>query len=257
MPANFSWYELHTPERTIAASFYEAVLGWTTQDASTPGNEYTLVCVSGMPVGGLLQKRAGGFMTSGKARWMGYIGVRDIHLCSKRLQEAGGSVHRPAEAISGVGTFAVAADPQGAIFTLFEPPEGITPPERPASTTPGMPAWHELAAKDWESDFRFYAELFGWTKAEAYDMGPDCVYQTFAAGAEPIGGMMSLPKGKEDNVGWNYCFHVAEINSAIERVKANGGSIVYGPTVVPGGQQVAMCLDPQGATFSVLAPPTQ
>ena len=59
--------------------------------------------------------------------------------------------------------------------------------------TPGHVGWHELYAGEWKSAFDFYAGQFGWTKGEAMDMGEMGTYQIFAAGGEPIGGMMTKP----------------------------------------------------------------
>jgi uncharacterized protein len=255
-PSPFVWYELHTPDAAAAAAFYSPVLGWSTQDAGIPNRKYTRVCVERTPVGGLLEKAATGFTSGEGARWMGYIGVHDVHLYSKLVLQAGGVVHRAAEEIPGVGTFAVAADPQGAIFTLFQPPAGMTRPEQPAACTPGMPAWHELAATNQELAFQFYTGLFGWTKADAFDMGPDSVYQIFAAGSQPIGGMMTVPNPPH-GAGWLFYFSVQEIGAAIDRVKQNGGVMLYGPSVVPGGQQIAHCRDTQGAFFGIVGPASQ
>jgi len=250
-PSGFVWYELHTPDVATAAAFYEPVLGWATRDAGVPNRRYALVCVGETPIGGLLEKPAAGLAAGDKARWVGYIGVHDVRQLSRRVQEAGGIVHRAAEEISGVGTFAVVADPQGAIFVLFQPPPGMTRPEQPDALTLGMPAWHELAAIDWRSDFEFYAELFGWTKGQAFDMGPDSVYQLFAVAGRTIGGMMTLPSPAQGS-GWMFYFQVEELEAAIDRVKENGGLVVYGPSVVPGGQQIAHCLDKQGASFGMV-----
>jgi predicted enzyme related to lactoylglutathione lyase len=252
-PSRFVWYELHTPDATVASAFYEPVLGWNTRDAGAPNRKYTLVCVGEMPIGGLLEKPASAFASGEKARWLGYIGVPDLQQFLERLQQKGGIVHRAAEEIPGVGTFAVVADPQGAIFVLFQPSAGITRPEPPAGCTPGMPAWHDLGALDWEPEFEFYAALFAWTKAHAVDMGPNGVYQIFAVGSQPIGGMMTLPDPAQ-GAGWMFYFNVEEIEAAVERVKRNGGTVVYGPSPVPGGQQIAHCLDTQGAMFGMVAP---
>jgi uncharacterized protein len=252
-PSAFVWYELHTPDAAAAAAFYAPVLGWTAQDAGMPDRKYTLVCVERIPVGGLLEKSA----SAGEgARWMGYIGVDNVHLYSKLVQQAGGVIHRASEEIPGVGTFAVAADPQGAIFTLFQPLAGMARPKEPAAGAPGMPAWHELVATDAESAFRFYAGLFGWTKSHTMDMGPNSVYQIFAAGSQPIGGMMTLSNPAQ-GAGWLFYFHVEEIEAAIERVKQNGGVVLHGPSVVPGGQQIAHCQDTQGAFFGMVGPAPQ
>jgi uncharacterized protein len=228
------------------------VLGWNMQDAGMADRRYTLLCVDKTPVGGLLEKHATGFTAGEGARWMGYIGVNDVERYSKLVQQSGGVVHRAAEEIPGVGTFAVVADPLGAIFTLFQPPAGMTRPEQPAACTPGMAAWHELVTTDLESAFEFYSGLFGWTRADALD-SPNGVYQMFAAGSQPIGGMIALPSS-ERGYGWFFCFHVREIDAAIERVKQNGGVVLHGPSEVPGGQQVAHCLDTQGAFFAMVGP---
>ena len=95
-----------------------------------------------------------------------------------RVKQASGTIHKPAEDIPGVGRFAVVADPQGASFVLFR---GLSeqPPERSAPSTPGLPSWNELHAGEWQSAFAFYADLFGWTKAQAVDMGPMGANQLF------------------------------------------------------------------------------
>lgn len=252
-PSTFVWYELHTPDAAIAAEFYAPVLGWNIQDSGMPNRKYSLLCVDRTPVGGLLEKHATGFTAGEGARWMGYIGVEDVHRYSRLVEQAGGVVHRAAEEIPGVGTFAVVADPQGAIFTLFQPPAGMTPPEQPAAGTPGMPAWHELAASNSESAFQFYAGLFGWTKSHAFEMGPGLVYQIFAVRSQPIGGIIT-PANPAEGSGWLFYFHVEEIDAAIERLKRNGGAVLHGPTVVPGGQQTAQCRDRQGACFGIVGP---
>jgi uncharacterized protein len=252
-PSNFVWYEFHTSDAAKAAAFYRGVLGWGAQDAGMPDGRYTLVTVGGIPIGGILQKPASSFAGGAKPGWMGYIGVNDVDEFSKRVQQAGGSVHRAAEDIPDVGRFAVVADPQGALFVLFQPPDGRQQPERPKAGSPGSAAWHDLAAIDWQTDFAFYAELFGWSKADALDMGPNGVYQVFAAGSGPIGGMMNRMDPSQ-SPGWLFYFNVDEMDAAIARANQHGGKVVHGPSEVPGGLQIAHVLDIQGGIFGIVAP---
>jgi predicted enzyme related to lactoylglutathione lyase len=84
-------------------------------------------------------------------------------------------------------------------------------------------------------------------------MDPNGVYQIFAAGSEPIGGMMTRMDPTQPP-GWLFYFNVDEIKAAIARVNQHGGTVVHGPSEAPGGQQVARCLDPQGAIFGIVAP---
>ncbi len=252
-PSGFSWYELHTPDADAAAAFYGPVLGWRTADSGMTDKKYTLVSVGETPVGGLLEKPAATFAPGKGAQWVGYIGVDDVSAFSTRVWEAGGAVLRPAEEIPGVGSFAVVADPQGAMFVLFQPLAGMVPPPMPPLTAPGMPVWHDLGALDWEPEFRFYSGLFGWSKAHAMPMGPDSVYQIFAVGEQPIGGMMTLPD-KSHGAAWLFYFHVDEIDAAANRVTSHGGQIVHPPSEIPGGEFMAHCLDPQGAIFGIVGP---
>ena len=46
-------------------------------------------------------------------------------------------------------------------------------------------------------------------------------------------------------------FHVDSADDAAERVKQLGGQVVNGPMDVPGGDRIAVCIDPQGAAFGV------
>jgi uncharacterized protein len=252
-PSNFVWYELHTSDAAKAEAFYRGVLGWGAHDAGVPDGRYTLVTVGEIPIGGILQKSADSFTGGTKPGWMGYIGVNDVDEFSNRVQQAGGSVHRTAEDIPGIGRFAVVADPQGAIFVLFQPHDVRQEPERPKAGSPGSAAWHDLVAIDWQTDFAFYAELFGWSKSEAMDMGPNGVYQIFAVGSQPIGGMMNRMDPAQAP-GWLFYFNVDEIKAAVARVNQHGGRVIHGPSEVPGGQQIAHCLDPQGGIFGMVAP---
>jgi predicted enzyme related to lactoylglutathione lyase len=163
---------------------------------------------------------------------------------------SGGAIHHEPENIPAIGRFAVVADPQGAVFCLFKPLNGMTPPAPGA--TPGRVGWHELHTTDREGAFAFYADLFGWTKTEAMDMGAMGVYQLFAAGGAPIGGMMTKPPDVPVSF-WNYYFQVDGIGAAMERLKAGGGRVTNGPMEVPGGNWIVQGLDPQGAMFSLVS----
>lgn len=251
-PSSFVWYEFHTPDAKAAQAFYQAVFHWTTNDAGSPDRPYTIINADRVGIGGFLQKPPASFASGATPYWIGYIGVADLDSALAKHQKLGGKVHRAAETIPGVGHFAVVADPQGAIFVLFQPANAQQQLERPKAGSLGSPAWHDLAAVDWESDFAYYADMFGWTKSTAMDMGPNGVYQIFASGSQPIGGMMTRMNPTQPP-GWLFYFHVEhDIQQAIDRVKQHGGTVIHGPSEVPGGQKIAHCLDPQGAIFAMV-----
>jgi len=113
----------------------------------------------------------------------------------------------------------------------------------------GRVGWHELLAADCEKAFAFYAELFGWQKADA-DTGAMGTYQLFSAGGQTVGGMFTKP-AMEPVPFWLYYFNVGDIDLAIRRVKTGGGAILNGPIEVPGDRWIVQCTDPQGAIFAL------
>jgi predicted enzyme related to lactoylglutathione lyase len=245
----FVWYELMTSDLDAAGKFYAEVAGWSVRDSGMPGTKYMILNVGETGVGGMMPMPPGAH-----PGWIGYILVDDADKAAARLSAAGGAIHRPPSDIPGVGRFAVAADPQGAVFTLFQPSGDMASPPPAPEGTPGHFGWHELHAAEWEAAFAFYAGQFGWTKATAVDTGPMGTYQLFSADDRVIGGMMT--KTQQMPVpAWLFYVNVAKIDAATERVRTAGGTVLNGPHEVPGGSWVVQCLDPQGAMFALVQPP--
>jgi uncharacterized protein len=183
--------------------------------------------------------------------WSGYIAVDDVDAAAKRIAASGGTIQRPPTDIPNVGRFAVAADPGGAVFLIFKPSSDESPiPVAPMAQ--GHVGWHELYAADLDREFAFYAKLFGWTKDQAMDMGAMGVYQIFAIGGVPSGGMMKRAPQMPVSC-WNYYIGVDSIEAAAARIKDRGGQIVMGPQEVPGPAWVVQARDPQGAAFALIS----
>ena len=247
----FVWYELMTTDPAAAQAFYGKVVGWQAADAGMPGMQYTLLSAGPHQVAGLMalpdEAAAGGMPPN----WTGYVAVADVDAKTAEVQAAGGQMLRPPEDIPGVGRFSVVADPHGAALCLFKDNGGANNP--PAPDTVGTVGWHELMAGALDPAWDFYSRMFGWSKADAMDMGPMGIYQMFSAGSRPIGGMMTKPP-EVPMACWLYYFNVEAIDAASERVKAGGGQIVHGPQEVPGGSWIVQATDPQGAYFALVAP---
>jgi hypothetical protein len=251
MSGKFFWYDVMTTDTAAARKFYCNVVGWETQDSGTAGAEYTLFTVGGRGVAGLMPIPDDARRTGVRPAWMGYIGVDDVDEAAARLARAGGKIHRPPCDVPGVIRFAVVADPQGAGFLIAKGLVADAPPELPIGT-PGTVGWRELYASDGRSAFAFYESMFGWSKAEALDMGPMGIYQMFTTGESPVGGIMTKPAAIPMPY-WGYYFNVDGIDAAAQRVTAGGGTIINGPQQVPGGQWIVQGTDPQGAMFSLVA----
>ncbi len=247
----FVWYDLMTTDMTAAEAFYADVVGWSAADSGMPDTSYTLFKVGDRPVAGLMILPQDAKDMGVPPCWTGYVAVSDVDKAAAAYQADGGAVRKGPMDIPGVGRFAVADDPQGAVVCLFKGQGEVMAPFAPG--TPGSIGWHELMTSDLDAGFAFYAKHFGWTKGDGIDMGAMGVYQLFAHGGEDIGGMMKRPPHVPVSC-WGYYFNVEDINASVGKVTSGGGEILNGPMPVPGGQWVANCRDPQGAYFSIVAP---
>jgi predicted enzyme related to lactoylglutathione lyase len=216
------------------------------------GGSYVLLSAGGVDIGGLMPIPEEARKQGVPPCWTGYIAVDDVDDYAQRVAKAGGKIQRAPEDIPGVGRFAVVADPHGAVFIIMKGNSAEGPP-RAAHDAPGHVGWRELQAGDGKTAFAFYSGLFGWEKVNALDMGEMGVYQTFSAGGDEVGGMMTkMPEAPWPF--WLYYFNAEALDAVVARVKQAGGEIALEPMQVPTGQWIAQCIDPQGAMFGLLAP---
>ncbi|MFG1395623.1 VOC family protein [Roseixanthobacter pseudopolyaromaticivorans] len=246
----FVWYELMTPDMDAATAFYGDVVGWGAQKHDMPGMPYTLFTTDVGPVAGLMTLPQDLRDQGVPPNWTGYVHVDDVDATAERSKTLGGALIFAPRDIPGVGRFAVIGDPQGAVISLFKWEDESAHP-LPDQMAKGNVGWHELLARDWEAALPFYAELFGWQKDQAVDMGPMGTYQLFGQGGNAFGGMFTKPDAVPMPF-WLYYFVVGDIDEAGARVKASGGQVINGPMPVPGGAFILQALDPQGAMFALV-----
>lgn len=94
---------------------------------------------------------------------------------------------------------------------------------------PGSPSWADLLSHNGQMAKDFYTGLFGWTYDD-HPAGPDLVYTMYShhgmaacASAEAGPGQESLPAH------WSVYVTVDDLEAAVERAKAAGGTVVFGP----------------------------
>ena len=112
----------------------------------------------------------------------------DVDAAAGRVEAAGGSIVSPPMDIPDIGRWAVVADPQGAVFSLYASAGELEPAE-------GVFVWDELMTTDIEAAKRFYAEVVGW-EAREMDMGPNGFYTIFSSGGADRAGGMPRPRGR-------------------------------------------------------------
>lgn len=241
------WHELMTTDRAAAQTFYEKVVGWGTQ-AWESNTDYTMWMAGEKPIGGVMTLPEQAAKAGAPPHWLTYIEVPDTDATVAQATGLGATVLVPAQSIPSVGRFAVLQDPQGAVFALmaFEASYGEeTDPE------PMEFSWHELVTTDWKAGEAFYQALFGWEKKSEFDMGPMGTYNIFGRDRFMYGGMYNKPAEMPAPPHWLPYARVESADAAAERAKEAGGTLLHGPMEVPGGDRIAIIMDPQGAAFAV------
>lgn len=249
----FVWHELMTTDPDAAARFYATVVGWQVRPGQSDPS-YRLWMMSGAPRGGLMRLPEDARRMGAPPHWMPYVAVPDVDAVVRQAQALGARVYVPPRDLPPPGgRFATLADPQGATFSVVRP----GPSEPPGTDDPvlGDFSWHELGTTDWKAAWAFYQKLFGWGHHSSVEMGPGNTYWMFKrpGGTRPLGGMYKAEQGVPPH--WVSYSHVSSADRAADAVARAGGRVVSGPMDVPGGDRIAVCLDPQGVLFAVHARP--
>ncbi len=243
----FCWDELLTSDPDGAAAFYAALVGWGTGEWEGEGQPYRLWTRRGVPLGGFMRLPEELAAAGVPPHWLVYISTPDADACARKAETLGASTLEMLD-LDGIGRLAVIKDPQGAVFTAYQPADRTPGHDDPARV--GEFSWRELATTDWEAAWAFYSELFGWGVSSQPDMGEIGIYHMFHRGAHPLGGMFNRPPEMPVSA-WTSYIRVPDAHAAAKRVSELGGAVLHGPIEVPDDDLVATCRDPQGAVFAV------
>lgn len=221
------YVSLWTPDAERAATFYGHVLGWT-YDRQT-----NRVTNTALPTGI--------FQVDGPQTMLCCYAVDDLDGARQAITDGGGEPGR--EIAFDFGTVLDAVDPAGVAFAVFKPAPG-TP--RPAlnGTGPGELSYITYFAEN-SADFRaFYSRVLHWTFESGRVEDGWAVQES-----HPMAGMAgSATTGRPAQPSTVPMWTVEDIDAAVERVRAAGGTVIEEPSTQSYGRS-ALCTDDQGARF--------
>jgi predicted enzyme related to lactoylglutathione lyase len=237
-----SWVDLSTTDPERARAFYEALFGWDVEEAGTDSTPYWMAYQKGRPAAGMGPAQ-------GEARfsaWTTYFAVDAVDATVERIEAAGGQIVFAATDIMDSGRMALAADPTGAVFGVWQAGQhkgaGIV-------NEHGALNWNELLVDDAASALGFYEAVFGHSSEETE--GGSGPYYVLSAGDRPVAGVMSKPAPEIPN-SWGVYFAVDDAGVAVKTAVEHGGSVSYGPIDLPDVGTIAGLVDPTGGHFTVI-----
>jgi uncharacterized protein len=235
-----NWVDIGVPDMAAAQAFYGDLLGW---EFSGGFGGYVDATSKGRLAAGLGPQDD----PDDPPRWTTYFATDDAAAAAQRIRDAGGQVVTGPMEVGPKGTFAIARDPQGNPFGVWQ--AGMHTGYQ-IHNEPGALAWNEAMVDDTAAAKEFYTAVFGFTFDQlSPEDGGDMDYATFRTDGNPLGGLAasdpSMPKG------WLTCFAVGSTDDAVRAVEAKGGKVVTPPEDTPFGR-FAIVEDPWGASFEVL-----
>ncbi|WP_234537072.1 VOC family protein [Streptomyces shenzhenensis] len=233
---------------TATEEFYGALFGWEFEPGPQQLGPYVRALLGGREVAGIGQLPPDLRLP---IAWTPYFASDDVDLTAETARLCGGTVGVGPLDAAEAGRMAIACDPSGAVFGIWQASAHLS---TPLTGVPGTPVWDELLTFETSSVAKFYEAVFGYEEEPVVSAAFD--YVTLHVGGRPVAGIhgvgLSLPRERGPH--WLTYFEVADVDATVREVAELGGQALkpvrdsmHGP--------VATVADPEGAVFSVVQSP--
>jgi predicted enzyme related to lactoylglutathione lyase len=120
-PGTLCWADLNTPDPAAAKKFYGDLFGWQFAEDTHPGlpTGYAHIQNGGEHIGGIAPLRPE--CAEVPAHWLSYLLVSDCDATAAKATQLGAKFHLEPMTMENVGRFGMLADPQNAVFAIFQP----------------------------------------------------------------------------------------------------------------------------------------
>jgi len=261
------WVDTSQPDPDAAVVFYGELFGWELKDALPPGSDASYF---------IAQLHGGDVAAVGSvpdaappmAMWNTYVRVASADETAAKVLDAGGSVLTDPFDIMEAGRMAVCADPEGAVFCVWEAKE-----RKGADIVNehGSLNFNDLNTRDVDGAKAFYGAVFGWRTIEmggGFQMwtlpGYGDHLELLNPGTRERMAELEAPEGFENVVAslapigedqpdtpphWGLTFGVDDADAIAAKAAELGGTVIVPPFDAP-WVRMTIIADPQGATFT-------
>jgi len=241
------WVDVSVDDVPKAIAFYRALFGWDIELGGPEVGGYSIAHQDGRIVAAVSPKMGA---PDAPSVWTTYLATDDADATAAKTKGAGGQLLAEPMDVMEEGRLAVAMDPSGAVFGLWQ---GEHTTGLGVATEPGALTWNEHMSRDFDGSKAFYQAVFGY---DYQDMSSDGFkYATLMLDGQIVGGIGEYPAETPAEVpaAWATYFAVTDTDAAVAKVTELGGSVVQSPRDSPYGR-VAVVADNHGAVFSLITP---
>ncbi|MFJ6570630.1 VOC family protein [Streptomyces sp. NPDC091292] len=243
-PGTPCWVSLLVHGMPAAQEFYGALFGWEFRPGPQQLGPYVRALLDGQEVAGIGQLPPDRHLP---VAWTPYLASDDVDVTAETVRHCGGTVGVGPLDAPEAGRMAIASDPAGAVFGIWQATEHVG---AAVTGVPGTPAWNELITRETASVATFYRYVFGYT-AEAGDPADDD-YLTLLVDGRPVAAVQGVGNALPRDRGayWMTHFEVADVDDAAARVTELGGHVRTPPHDTSHGR-TATVSDLEGAVFTL------
>ena len=244
-PGSFCWAELSTTDPAAAKAFYAEMFGWSSVDFPMPQGVYTMLRVEGDEVGAISNAQPGV-----PSHWAVYFSTPDVDASAQQVSALGGKIIAGPFDVMAAGRMAIAQDPQGVFFRLWQAGQDI-------GATYGGPlnqiVWPELWTSDAAASAAFYGALFGWGAKSAVSL-ETAEYVEWQQNGQSIGGLLPMrgDHWKGTPPCWVLYVTVADCDERTAKAQSLGAKVYVEPKDIPNTGRFSCFADPQGAVINII-----
>jgi predicted enzyme related to lactoylglutathione lyase len=241
------WADAMFADLEGATRFYGDVLGWTFGESDSAYGNYTQAFADGKAVAAIVPQMPG---EETQSAWCLYFASADAAATVAKVKAAGGQVVMEPMKVGDFGTMALAKEPTGAAFGIWQP-ERHKGFEKIAE--PGAYGWAEVFTRDAETADAFLTAVFPYQAQKIADEHMD--FKVFSVGDKSNVVLGRMKMGEEfppDVPSYvNVYFVVDDCDATVKKAADLGAKLQFGPMSSPYGRFAALS-DPQGAHFTVI-----
>ncbi|MGW7044014.1 VOC family protein [Streptomyces avermitilis] len=244
-PGTPCWVSVMVHGMAATQEFYGALFGWEFQPGPQQLGPYVRALLDGHEVAGIGQLPPDRHLP---VAWTPYLASDDVDATAETVRHRGGTVGVGPLDAAEAGRMAIASDPMGAVFGIWQESAHLG---TRLTGVPGTPTWNELLTYDSTSVAKFYEAVFGYEEEPV--VSADFDYVTLKVEGRPVAGIHGVGNAVPRDRGphWMTYFQVADVDETAAQVTDLGGHVLRPPAESAHGR-AATVVDPEGAMFSVV-----
>lgn len=245
-PGTPCWIDLMVPDQQAALDFYRDLFGWQGEVGPPETGGYAVCTLKDKPVAGIMATMAPDGAPTPPTAWTTYLATADADSAVDAITKHGGTVLSPGMDVMTLGRMAIAADPTGAVFGLWQAGDFLG---AQVVNEPGSLVWSELASGDLKAASAFYSGALG-LATEPMEGASD--YFSLTVNGRVVGGAQGLDNlPPQTPPHWLAYFSVDNTDSTVDALVRAGGNVLAAPFDMSAGR-LSVVQDPQGAVFGLI-----